>query len=1511
MPVTLPVRMVTERSDARNADGVASQTLVTIVEAAVGRFLGQSAYTSSTNLTVTLHVGLDGPTPLPTTMGLRLSDPLAAVVTPPSVTWRPGEMGAKQFKLRMQRAARPNALGLLWAEALPVTNLLFANATLPRVAVQVPAAAFYVVQNHVVFRNASSAAGDGNGGNSSRGGMSKAATNNSGGNGGGGGSSGLGTSNSSTASGAELVSVPLDGLGSTPALDSVTIAVRRASPNPFPSSLNYTVVVLQALGCPIGVPCAAAVRGNGTLRFQPDDDVAYATVLLSWTALPYDTTLRVGLQLTPTDNAEVLAAPANSTALFVYDAALHEELIKHAPGTALLPVLGACAGGGGFDLVPSVVQPLPAPSPSSEHPSNGTQAREDMIVQAELRVPYGQNVAAVLLPLSSAAETVVVLQTSCSPPPIWQTVVLPAAVAAANGSSGGGNGTGTGPAGGGSAYARWTLPPEVKLCSATLGVYSPVQQSMEQDGDGRGLASGLPPPAPSPGGVNTGRGLLGSSTAISPAPSPGGSQAPSPPRPSSPAASSPSSAAAGSSLSVVNMLQVRSYNLSLRPLTDPHLLASLALALRNESRGRCLPLCGAPQPLLMAAAAANVAPGSANNASQPNAKQLAAAAALLALAIRGDPAAVVKLQVPRAAGASSRLRLLRSVLEVPGRWLADFATAWRVPLPFVGLQASTDDRALGTAGAAAIPGALARRHASQGASTRQRLLKLDGTASPNVLPEAASQLPSSPEAAPLVAPSGPDDGPPPDEGGAPTGPASPRQLPAASPVTQLGPLPEAGPSPLQSRPPAPSSPPLGTAANGVPATAPDGFAMSDGQGGTVYVLFNQQYLDWCIPDESQVVDLALLAAPGEEMMLEASSQGQPLRHANGGLVAVGAATRAELAAEREAASTAAAAAGNGPARPAVVGSGGQVGGDGSSMSLLSDRSSAGALPPKQASGDIPAPTDGSAGGNTSAPGSSPGGPSDGAENPEGADDGQAGMGCLDDSARLTPDRRVSVSLLAPDGVSNTTVLVDLYVDYAAAAAAAIAAAAKCIDAAGAGGTPGDGITAGNATAAAGARDSSGAGGSATASPAANPAKAGRTPPPAPSPPAALRLPLADAPVASQVSLFQACQLCGPGTFGTSPNASACQPCGPGSFSADLYNTACLPCPPGSFTVLWSSPACRLCPAGSFTARNGSTSCSLCPGGTTTMSDGAASCIAAPPPPSAADGSQYALLVSFQVLLNVSQRGDPSPLGANTTGIDASPDSIVRLLVAADTAEALRIPPTQVRVSLHEVSPSAFLVNVSATLPFGQSSTSGAAGGSGASAPADSSPSKEVDADTLINRLVSNPDDSFPRTKQATGGSLQVQYVERQVVSLDGRGGGVNPHVVVWPTLAGTAMLAVVLGFACSRYCRRRRGGRTTASLPPLSDAFGRLWAGDHANPPPVYLMYGQMPAVELQDLPGPSAAPRHRRGGSKSGLPGSVLGLAPGVGSQGMLSHSASASTTDLEVLAAMYTRDTMAGPRI
>lgn len=75
--------------------------------------------------------------------------------------------------------------------------------------------------------------------------------------------------------------------------------------------------------------------------------------------------------------------------------------------------------------------------------------------------------------------------------------------------------------------------------------------------------------------------------------------------------------------------------------------------------------------------------------------------------------------------------------------------------------------------------------------------------------------------------------------------------------------------------------------------------------------------------------------------------------------------------------------------------------------------------------------------------------------------------------------------------------------------------------------------------------------------------------------------------------------------------------------------------------------------------------------------------------------------------------------------------------------------------LQEVNPSTFLVNVSATVPLGMAPGGGGGGSGGGGGEGAAGSPEDLDADDIIGRLVGNPDGSFPRTKEATGGSVQV------------------------------------------------------------------------------------------------------------------------------------------------------------
>lgn len=80
----------------------ALQTL-TVVGAAVARLVGQTTSANSAHATVYVSARLDSPPLLPASLALRLSDPDAAEVVPPVLTWRPGEQATKQFALRLNK----------------------------------------------------------------------------------------------------------------------------------------------------------------------------------------------------------------------------------------------------------------------------------------------------------------------------------------------------------------------------------------------------------------------------------------------------------------------------------------------------------------------------------------------------------------------------------------------------------------------------------------------------------------------------------------------------------------------------------------------------------------------------------------------------------------------------------------------------------------------------------------------------------------------------------------------------------------------------------------------------------------------------------------------------------------------------------------------------------------------------------------------------------------------------------------------------------------------------------------------------------------------------------------------------------------------------------------------------------------------------------------------------------------------------------------------------------------
>ncbi|GFR43605.1 hypothetical protein Agub_g4702 [Astrephomene gubernaculifera] len=1574
-------------------------TLVTVLQAAVARLLRTYTAASRSDATLTLTAALAGPSLLPATLALRLSDPTAAEVTPPLLTWRKGEAGGKNFTLRMLRAlgVQPSsgqAAGQqqqLWAEVVAVSNVVLDPATPVRVLLQPPVPAFYVVGGLVLYRKSS---GSGGSASVSGGGSSSSSSNQSSSNGTSSGSGGTALSSlqSGAAAGVGWTSSPPPAarLAAAQVVSVVNVTVRRANLSPFTSTLKYSATVLETIGCVNASLCSGVVRASGTLSFPADRDSAAVNVSINWAALPASASLRVGLMLTPVENAETLAATANLTAIYVYgttygtcpagttgpwrapappagapppplgtgaagnssswpkpppaalaappvaaktcdDAALLGGLDAYTVSEALLPVLTACTAGNTSLLLPEASSPSSAPTPATTPPPPASHPQQQDVqdggpsaaqpppspsgdaLQVLLRVPFGQDASAVFLPLRSAAEDVVVLSSSCNPPPLVRYLV------------GEGAGAGGG-AGGAASWAVWSLPARVQQpCSAQLGVYvvsssgGGLQQLQQLAAVGNNSSTGssrspspTPPNTPSsppdtmpvdvaasPGSHFTGDADSPDSTTTTTTTAPTASPAPPVPAPSgtgNPASlMSTTTTSSSGGLHVYNQVRLRTFNLTLQPSSDPAVFSGprLSLALVHRPSGRILPLCGLPQQLLLAATAAaaaaagsqamggaaalNASSGqSAPNSTQQQQQQLAYVFATLAEAIRGNMAAVLALQQQQQSQAAAP------------------------PTP-------------GSSG-------LRRGRALQSSSSRGRGLR--GEPASLLPPPPPSPPPASFPAAP---PAGrPNPGavaaaptPPPPNSHNPPAPA-PAPPPAGLPPSSS--LPAAAPAPPQQQQQPPARQPVASrSAIALADTPPDGFnlpsiasgdsAAAAGTAAVLQVLYNPQYMDWCGAGEAQVVDLALLP-PSYDMQLEASSGGVVLQQqqvevvvgagAGGGgeqeeegqsPLVLGEKTRATLLKQRQAAAAAAAAKAPSPPSPAPV---------------SARKPPASVLP-------IAAPA---------AP--NRGTPQDDAGDDDDAEAEEAG-GEVDpdyDScpaaaarSRLQAEQRLLLTLLAPDGVTCATRLLDLYLDYSAAAAAAVAAAEQCS-------SSNNNNSSSNsppmpAPGAAGKQLSSGTGPSAGGAGVPYPPSLPSSPPDA----GGELLPVLLTP--SVLFPLDACRRCGPGSYSAAANASVCLPCAVGSVSSEVYNPACVPCPAGTYACR-NGTTCRLCPPGSFSSRPGSTACSVCSDGSTTLADGAAACVASPPPAE----SQRALLVSFQVLLNVSQRGNLSDLAADSTGIDAPPASIVRLLIAADTADALGIVTTQVRVMLQEVSTSAFLVNVSATMPLemnpdSSSSSSSSSSSNHGSNPSSSSgnpssssvstgsPTKDVDADMLVNRLVNNSDSSFPRTKEATGGSLHVQLVDRRVVTLRAGGGAPSVHAVVWPTLAGTAVLAVAVGWACRRYWGRRRG-RQCPSLPPITDALGRLcgkWKVP-GSPPPAYVLYGQTALLELQDLPASASAPRHRlRGGARLLLPSLPLGPA-GAREAGAMGPG-SASAPDLDALTAMYTREALAAPRI
>ncbi|GIL47391.1 hypothetical protein Vafri_4216 [Volvox africanus] len=1504
----------------------ANTTLITVARAAVADFLGQSSLTSRMHATVTLTVGLDGPVELPTSLGLRVWDPSAVEVSPASLTWQPGEADSRAFTLRLTRAA-PSGQAAPWAELVRVENVRFSNGVPPHLEIRAPRPKFFVVPNQVLYRSPNDPVGDG----SSDSGNPR-------------------ISNSGGVGGAVVLSAP--GISQ---MGSVNVEVRRTDFSPFGSTFQYRANVLQVAGCS-SPACPTAVSASGlTLRFSADNTSAFANIAINWTALPLEAALAVKLHLTPIENAEVVEPPASTVSLYVYGSmygtcpagtigpwqdpaapalqpragnevatqtalsdavppmppsrdadefaargsagqaapsppltsavpspprspcnakSMVQGLLDYNPTEAMLPALTACAGGevvavqpvrktlsedqppplsapGTFQGLPAAPEP-PQPSPLPSGDGAGT-----VVKTVDLLVPYDQDAVSVFIPLGSVNETVLVMHTNCSPAPRLMQQTVPSASKA----------------GGVVAWAELTLPTHLELCFILLQVFASVwsgdatqQQQPQPGGDRNSTATARPrPPAASRGKssppTSAGTGQVSSQASGGAAWIADVSDRPPLMSTRTPPSALPSTAPVASGLGpirgsvrILSMAPLRKFNVTLRPRSNPDIFSAgaLSLYLVHRPSGRCLPLCGLASPVLNAAGAQLFG----DNFDPVSQSQLDKAGFTLIQAIRGNPDAVALLDEARGPGGGSSGRVSafghRRILHVGKllrRWLA-------TRLPAGWFDAAGPEGCSGGSRSAQVRLRRGMMQDRLDAFARRRVLQQNGSSPP---PQAQASSPLTPTPTPCPPAFVPERAGSPAEDArsvlAPSSSSAPTTLspishmsPAAQATSPLAPppVPPPVPGPGPSRGPVPSYP--GTSSRAL--TMPDGFDLAGGlgDGRTIHMLFNPEFVEWCHPADAQVVDLALMTAP-YELGLEASSLGMKLQLGSvgsddGGVgnaseVVLGPTTRSQLLQQL---------------REAAAGRGGDA--------LAGD-----AMPP---------------------------------ESPD---------NCTTHPYLPKTDKRIDVWLIAPDGVSAALMKLGLYVDFKAAATSGcqnITQSRNSTEASPSttGSNPSSSIGTGNVSASGAPPNAVGRA----------PITVEQLPPPAArssapwittsssSQPTYMSLP-------SPLSLWTACRPCGAGSFSSTMNATVCQPCSPGTASNGTYNKECAVCDPGTFAAQTGSTSCRPCYAGSYTPRHSSTICIVCPEGTTSLTDGARECVV-PPQPSKGN---TAIVVSFQVVLNMSATGNASAVQvASATGMsDAPADTIFRMLIAADTAAALRIPPSMVRVTLMEVSPSTFLVNVSATMPLGQNPSSNTGSFQGGVPPGSAGTSPEVDADTLINRLVGNPEGSFPRTKEATGGSLQVQHVQRQVVVLDDQMRGINPHAVVWPTLAVTALLALAVGVACRRYCRRRRA-RLGLSLPPISDALGRFctWKYPTSPPPSAHFTYGRFMNLELQDQsPGLSAA-RHRIGRtcSKSNLPS--LGMSLGSDSSDMLTTGSNANA-DLDGIAMMYTRDVLAAPRI
>ncbi|GLI58869.1 hypothetical protein VaNZ11_000638 [Volvox africanus] len=1496
--------------------------LITVVRAAVADFLGQSSLTSRVHATVTLTVGLDGPAELPTSLGLRVWDPSAVEVSPASLTWQPGEADSRAFILRLTRAA-PSGQAAPWAELVRVENVRFSTGTPPYLEIRAPRPKFFVVPNQVLYRSPNDPVGD----DSSDSGNPQLST-----------SGGVG--------GAVVLSAP--GISQ---MGSVNVEVRRTDPSPFGSTFQYRASVLQVAGC-ASPSCAAAVSASGlTLRFSADNTSAFANIAVNWTALPLEAALAVRLQLTPIENAEVVEPPANTVSLYVYgsthgtcpagtfgpwqdpaapalqprggnevatqtalsdavpptppsrdvdafaaresagQAALSPPLTSAAPSPprnpcnaksmvqglldynpteAMLPVLSACADGEAVAVqpvrmalsedeppplsAPAPLQGLPAaPKPPQPSPVPSGAGEGIDVKTMELLVPYDQDAVSVFIPLGSVNETVVVMHTTCSPAPklTQQSVPSPSKAGVV------------------AAWAELTLPTHLELCFILLQVFAPVWS---------GDATQQQQPQPGGGDRNS------TGTALSRPPAPSGGKS-SPPTGFSGARQGSSQASAGAAW----IADISDRTPPMRTVrAPPNALPSTALPSTAPVASGIGPVRGIVRILSM------VPLRKFNVTLRPRSNPDIFSAGALSLYL-----------VHRPSGRCLPLCGLASpVLSATGAHLFgdNFDPVSQSQLDKAGftliqaIRGNPDavallDEARGAGGGSSERvsafghrrilhvGELLRRWLATrlragwfdaagtegpAAGSRSAQVRL-GRGMTQDRPDAFSrrrmlqlngsspppQAPASPPLTPAPTPS--PTALAPERAGSPAEDTLPVLAPSSrsAPTTQYPTL-QLSPAAQATSPlaPPPVPPP-------VPGPGPFSDPVPSYPGTSSRAL---TMLDG--------FDLAGGLGDGRQMHVLFNPEFVEWCHTADAQVVDLALMTAPYELELEASSL---------GMTLQLGSVGSDDGVGKGTEVVLGPTTRSQLLQQLRGGAV------GRGGDALAGDAMP---------PESADN------CTAQPYLPETDKRIDVWLLAPDGVSTARMKLGLYVDFKAAASRGCQNITQVLSR--------------NSTEAMPSRPSSSSGTGDVSAIGAPPNAVGRPPITAEQlpPPAASN---SSQPIymslTSPLSLWTACRPCGAGSFSSTMNATVCQPCSPGTASNGTYNKECAVCDPGTFAAQIGSTSCRPCYAGSYAPRHGSAVCIVCPEGTTSLMDGARECVIPPQPTK----GNPAIVVSFQMVLNMSATGNSSVVqAASATGMsDAPADTIFRMLIAADTAAALRIPPSMVRVTLMEVSPSTFLVNVSATMPLGQNPSSNTGSSQGGAPPGSTGTSPEVDADTLINRLVGNPEGSFPRTKEATGGSLQVQHVQRQVVVLDDQMRGINPHAVVWPTLAVTALLALALGVACRRYCGRRRA-RLGVSLPPITDALGRFctWKYPTSPPPSAHFTYGRFTNLELQDQsPGPSAA-RHRIGRtcSKSNLPS--LGMSLGSDSSDMLTIG-STVTADLDGIAMMYTRDVLAAPRI